>query len=155
MAKFICASMEKRASGTCAAALCAGIFSDVSDSNPFCAYIEALYANGIVAGCQASPLKFCPSDFMQRQAMAKFLCLAKEETNPDSCSLLPCSGIFNDVTSGNAFCSFIEALYSAGIALANVENRPVGIHNHAVNDPGHLPFLMVDTSSVLYLLDPV
>lgn len=115
MAKFICASMEKAYSGSCSIGTCNQIFTDVSSSNPFCSYIEALYNAGVVSGCQSSPLKYCPTNVTNRQAMAKFICLGMEQAVPGSCAVSGCSGIFADVSSSNPFCSYIEALYNAGV----------------------------------------
>ncbi len=115
MAKFICASMEKANSGSCTTGTCNQIFTDVPSSNPFCPYIEALYDAGVVSGCQTSPLKYCPSDVTNRQAMAKFICLGMNEANPGSCATSGCTGVFADVNSSNPFCTYIEALYNAGV----------------------------------------
>ena len=123
MAKFICASMEKKAPGSCSATSCTGLFADVPAANSFCAYIEALYNGGVVSGCQILPLQFCPSGFTQRQAMAKFICLGLQNVNPGSCLIAPCAGLFNDVPSSNPFCSFIEAIYDAGIT-AGCQTNP-------------------------------
>jgi len=49
-------------------------FSDVSTSNPFFSYIEALASSGITTGCTAS--QFCPNNPVTRAQMAKFLSTA-------------------------------------------------------------------------------
>jgi len=87
----------------------------VSSSNVFCNFIEALYYAGVVSGCQASPLAYCPSNFVQRQAMAKFICLGMQVAVPGSCTTSACTGIFGDVTASNPFCGYIESLYASGI----------------------------------------
>ena len=116
MAKFICASMEAVASGSCTVSSCVNIFADVSSSNPFCPYIEALYNAGMVSGCQSTPqVLYCPGSNTQRQAMAKFICNAMQVTVPGSCVTTACTGIFSDVTAANPFCGYIEALYNAGV----------------------------------------
>ena len=116
MAKFVCLSMNTLWAGLCSTAACAGIFSDVTSSNPFCTYIEGLYAAGIVNGCSASPLSYCLASLIQRQAMAKFICLGMNAANPGSCPTPACAGTFNDVTSSNPFCTYIEGIYIAGVA---------------------------------------
>jgi len=115
MAKFICGSMEKKTPGSCSIISCTGIFSDVQSSNMFCPYVEALYNAGVVNGCQSSPLLYCPSVNTQRQAMAKFICQGMNAASPGSCTATACAGTFNDVTSSNPFCPFIEGIYNAGI----------------------------------------
>ena len=116
MAKFICASMDATTSGSCTISTCSGIFMDVVTSNPFCAYIEALYNAGAVSGCQSAPqLLYCPGNITQRQTMAKFICNAMQIAQPGTCVTTTCAGIFNDVPASNVFCPYIEALYNAGI----------------------------------------
>jgi len=115
MAKYICISMNLSNPNFCSISGCSGIFGDVPNSNPFCSYIEALYNDGVVGGCQSIPMLYCPNSFTQRQQMAKFLCTAMNAINPDSCLISGCLGIFNDVPSSNPFCSYIEALYNNGI----------------------------------------
>ncbi len=46
-------------------------FTDVPASNPFCKHIHYLWAKGVVTGCSAT--QFCPSQTVQRDAMAKFI----------------------------------------------------------------------------------
>jgi len=116
MAKFICMAMETAQPGSCPIDVCTDTFADVSSSNPFCPYIEALYFTGVVAGCQETPsLLYCPANLTQRQAMAKFICIAMELAHPGSCSATACAGIFQDVTASNPFCPYIEALYTGGV----------------------------------------
>ena len=115
MSKFICASMEATAPGSCTASGCAGIFADVPASNIFCSFIEALYAAGISNGCQSVPLLFCPGNIVRRQEMAKLICLGMEKVQAGSCAPVGCTGIFTDVSQANPFCSYIEALYNHAI----------------------------------------
>lgn len=51
-------------------------FNDVPTSHPFFQYIEALYASGITAGCQAGPPLYCPAAALTRGQMAVFLAKA-------------------------------------------------------------------------------
>jgi hypothetical protein len=48
-------------------------FDDVSTGHPFFAFIEALSAAGITAGCSASPPLYCPDAPLTRGQMAVFL----------------------------------------------------------------------------------
>jgi len=110
MAKFICTSM-----GNDCSPVCSPIFADVSLDNPFCPYIVGVYNEGIVGGCQANPLMYCPNAFTDRQAMAKFICLARSYSGYGWCNTYNCDGIFNDVDSSNPFCPYIESLYYDGV----------------------------------------
>jgi hypothetical protein len=46
-------------------------FTDVPVSSPFCRPIHYLWAKGVISGCSAT--EFCPSDAVNRGAMAKFI----------------------------------------------------------------------------------
>lgn len=110
MAKFICNSMEAKSTGSCTlSGICQGIFADVPPTNPFCQHIEALYAAGVVGGCGGG--NYCPSINTVRDQMAKFVFAAMEASNPGSCTVGACTGIFGDVPSSNIFCPYIEQLY--------------------------------------------
>ena len=115
MAKFICAAMKAKKPSSCTTSSCTGIFADVPGSNNFCPFIEALFNAGIVSGCSLSPLMYCPDAVIQRQAMAKFICLATEATEPGSCPTSLCAAVFADVSASNIFCSHIEGVYNANM----------------------------------------
>jgi hypothetical protein len=51
-------------------------FTDVPTDDPAFAYIEALSASGVTAGCNVSPPKYCPDDTLTRRQMAVFLAKA-------------------------------------------------------------------------------
>jgi hypothetical protein len=48
-------------------------FIDVPAGHPYHDYIEALYANGYVAGCSEEPLMYCPERVMNRAESAVFV----------------------------------------------------------------------------------
>jgi len=50
-----------------------GIFADVPASYWAAKWIEQLYEEGVTKGCNKSPLKYCPDNFVTRAAMAVFL----------------------------------------------------------------------------------
>ncbi len=95
-----------------------GIFGDVPCPGGFAVnFIEALYKDGIAAGCSATPLLYCPNDPVTRAQMAVFI--EKGEHGP---SFVPpaCTppGIFGDVPCPGGFAvNFIEALFNDGIAV--------------------------------------
>jgi hypothetical protein len=125
MAKFICVAMENSSPGSCTISSCAQLFGDVPSSNPFCSYIEALYLAGIVSGCQTNPLMYCPTNYTARQAMAKFICMGMEAAHPGSCPTSACTEYFNDVPSSNAFCTYIEGVFNAGVVNGCQTNPPM------------------------------
>ncbi|OGF58762.1 MAG: hypothetical protein A2Y62_09640 [Candidatus Fischerbacteria bacterium RBG_13_37_8] len=124
MAKLLCIAMKSSSSGACTTSACTDVFQDVPASNIFCPFIEALYDDGIVNGCQASPLLYCPGTATQRQAMAKLICLAMESVNPGSCDSSSCADIFADVSGSNPFCGYIEGIYNAGV-ISGCQSSPL------------------------------
>jgi hypothetical protein len=54
-------------------ALTGSVFSDVPNDDPFAPWIEEFFQRGLTAGCQASPLAFCPGDAATRAQTAVFL----------------------------------------------------------------------------------
>lgn len=89
-----------------------GIFSDVPASNPFAAWIERIYNEGITSGCSTNPLAYCPSSAVTRASMAVFLLRAEHGS---SYTPPACMGIFADVACPGPFTNWIERLYAEGI----------------------------------------
>jgi hypothetical protein len=93
------------------------VFDDVPASSPFAPWIEELFRESITAGCTAPPPpalpSFCPSNAVTRQQMAVFLLKTLLGSNyaPPACA-----GIFDDVPCGPPAASYVEDLYSRGIA---------------------------------------
>jgi hypothetical protein len=93
---------------------CRGIFADVScEYTANADYIEALYDEGVTAGCATDPLRYCPSQPVLRSQMAVFILkssLGADYVPPS------CSGIFDDVPCPGGFAvNWIEDLYNHGI----------------------------------------
>jgi uncharacterized repeat protein (TIGR01451 family) len=92
-----------------------GIFGDVviSDTDTTADYIEQLYRDGVVNGCSAAPLLYCPNDLVNRAAMSKYL------VNSLGIPLEPETGYFTDVsgTIYSAFAPYAEALFREGVTL--------------------------------------
>lgn len=103
MAKFIITSAQLTPSSSCQ-----GIFTDVAVSNIFCIFIEKLANTGIASGCTTT--KYCPNDPVTRAQMAVFLIRAMGLP-----PALSCTGMFDDVSSANPFCTYIEELANQGI----------------------------------------
>jgi hypothetical protein len=50
-----------------------GVFADVPASNPFAAWIEKVFADGVTGGCASNPLRYCPTTLVSRGQMSVFL----------------------------------------------------------------------------------
>lgn len=89
-----------------------GVFADVAPGYWAAGMIEALYADGVTAGCAQSPLRYCPEDPVTRAQMAVFLLRAKHGGG-----YVPpvATGVFSDVPPVYWAANWIEALYSEGI----------------------------------------
>jgi hypothetical protein len=96
-----------------------GIFDDVPVGSFAEPWIEDLYNRGITAGCQKSPLRYCPTSPVTRAQMAIFLLktkLGSGYTPP------PATGIFDDVPVGSFREPWIEDLYNRGITAGCQKN---------------------------------
>jgi RHS repeat-associated protein len=94
---------------------CAGIFQDVSCSDPDVQYIELVYNKGVTGGCNTNPLQYCPNGTLTRAQMATLVVKGYKLSGwtPPSCQ-----GIFTDVTCGGPYAGFapyIETLYQDGV----------------------------------------
>lgn len=88
------------------------IFDDVPHSYWAWNYIERLYSAGITGGCTASPLRYCPSNPVNRAQMAVFLLRAEHGSH-----YIPpvATGVFTDVPADDWTASWIEQLANEGI----------------------------------------
>ena len=93
---------------------CRGIFEDVvCENTPNAEYIEALYNEGVTAGCATDPLRYCPDSPVTRAQMAVFLLVASEDPGYEPPA---CTGIFEDVPCPSHWAAdWIEELYNRGI----------------------------------------
>jgi len=101
------------------------VFSDVPVGSFAAAFIEALAASGVTAGCGGG--KYCPADPVTRAQMAVFLLRTKEGLTylPPACV----TPTFSDVPCSNAFARWIEELVRRGITVG------CGSGNYCPNDP--------------------
>ncbi|HKD19691.1 MAG TPA: IPT/TIG domain-containing protein [Thermoanaerobaculia bacterium] len=85
-------------------------FLDVSGADPFHPGVEAVFRNGITAGCGAG--NYCRNDAVRRDQMAVFLLKSEHGSSyaPPSCT-----GVFTDVPCPGPFTDWIEQLSSEGI----------------------------------------
>ena len=87
------------------------VFDDVPLGTPFGAWIEQLAAEGITNGCGGG--NYCPDASVTRDAMAKFLLLAKHGASyqpPEATG-----NVFDDVPLGAFLGKWIEELAAEGI----------------------------------------
>ena len=87
--------------------ICQNRFGDVTDSSPYCGFIEKMAADGITTGCGGG--NFCPDTHVTRGQMAVFIEAALG--NPPN----SCQNRFGDVTGSSPYCGFIEKMADDGI----------------------------------------
>ncbi len=97
-------------------------FGDITPSESFASYIEAIYNNGITAGCGNG--NYCPSDYVTRDQMAAFIVRATQVEAGQSPTCFVCTGgtdcatetpYFNDVPAIDAFFPYIQKLKELGV----------------------------------------
>ena len=90
---------------------CTGIFPDVPCPGNFTDWIEALFHEGITAGCGNGD--YCPGQTVPRDQMAVFLLKAEHgaDYTPPPCT----PGVFLDVFCTSPFADWIEQLAAEGI----------------------------------------
>lgn len=89
------------------------VFTDVSVSTQFAAFMERLYADQITGGCAANPLRYCPDADVSRAQMAVFVLRAKCGATyfPNA----PAAATFADVPTNHPQFRFVEKLVNMGI----------------------------------------
>lgn len=112
-------------------------FTDVPFSHQFFKEIQGFYASGVTTGCTQSPLSYCPTNPVNRGAMAVFLMRAKATYLDHNPNYTPpaTTGIFFDPEFDPALCAgtpsgcallwmepWAEALYQAGITTGCATN---------------------------------
>jgi hypothetical protein len=87
-------------------------FADVPPEHWAFGYIEALYADGYVAGCSTDPRMYCPDAGMYRSEGAVFVerGLHGAEYSPPSGAAVP----FSDVSAGAWYADWVVALWADG-----------------------------------------
>ncbi|GEM_PF-4089769 len=100
-----------------------GVFEDVPIRSCVASWIEALFADGITAGCEKDPPLYCPEKILSRAEMAVFLIRVQEGAEYE---VPPCSGIFDDVSCPPVNdwppADYIEDLYNKGVTAGCVDN---------------------------------
>lgn len=86
-------------------------FIDVQPDDPQFAAIEAIYREGITAGCSADPPKFCPDYNVTRAELAVFLVRALN-LDPNEA---PTGQIFEDLPPTHWAFRYVQLLYQKGI----------------------------------------
>jgi prepilin-type processing-associated H-X9-DG protein len=127
------------------------IFTDVPITNPFAAWIEALYLLGITGGCSGgpppAPIQFCPDAIVNRQQMAVFLL----KTFEGSAYVPPAAtGIFQDLPPANPFAAWAEELYDRQITGGCVANPLQYCPTNPTNRQQMAAFLVKTFGLLLY-----
>jgi hypothetical protein len=91
------------------------IFADVPAAHWAREYIEALYRAGYVAGCAASPLRYCPDRVLNRAESAVFVLRGAYGAINSPPWPSPSSQNFGDVPPGFWGYGWIESLYHDGL----------------------------------------
>src|SRR5262249_49324253 len=86
-------------------------FLDTPEDGPFHDEIEAIFREGLTAGCGAG--SYCRDSAATRAQMAVFMLKAEHGADYQP---PPCSGIFADVICPSLFADWIEQLVAEGIA---------------------------------------
>lgn len=96
------------------------VFADVPVTDPFAAWIEALYAASITGGCGANPLRYCPTQAVTRDQIAIFLLRAKYGSGyvPPA----PTVQTFADVPLSHPFAPWIYRVAAEGITSGCATN---------------------------------
>jgi hypothetical protein len=89
-------------------------FADVPETDPFYAYVENIFHNGVTAGGACAPASYCPEDVVLRQQMAVFL--MKSVYGSGFVPPAATGGVFDDVPASNPFAPWIEELAREGIS---------------------------------------
>ena len=92
-------------------------FTDISITDQYANEVDNIYYEGISAGCNTSPLQYCPSSTTLRQQMAVFIVtslLIAEAQSPTSFSYTT-TPYFNDVPNTSPYFKFVQKLKDLGI----------------------------------------
>jgi hypothetical protein len=92
----------------------AQVFDDVPLSNPFADYVNLMRTYGITDGCATNPLRYCPTDLVNRAQMAVFI--TRSVLNTDNFTF-PATPYFADVPSSHPQFKYIQKLRELGITL--------------------------------------
>jgi hypothetical protein len=105
------------------------LFTDVASADAACKHIHYIAAQNVTLGCSAT--QFCPTDLVDRDAMAAFIAKAYVAPNggqsvpqaygPDpvtglsySCNPIAPNTHFTDVPASDPFCKFVHYLWARG-----------------------------------------
>jgi hypothetical protein len=87
-------------------------FVDVPLDHPYYDYIEALYANGYVAGCSEEPRMYCPEGIMNRAESAVFVDRGNHGAEYDPPD--PVEEVFADVGLDAWYADWVHGLWDDG-----------------------------------------
>ena len=89
-------------------------FSDVSDTNPFEAFIYAAAGAGVMPGCDSAVFQFCPAALVTRADMAGFILRGVH-----GAAFVPeaYAGAFLDVSAGDYNADYIQSFFDEGYTV--------------------------------------
>jgi hypothetical protein len=99
-------------------------FTDVAPSLQYFDYITLMYANGITAGCNTSPLMYCPNSPVTRAQMAVFVVAALDVATGSTLTYGQ-TPYFQDLPSTNPFFPFVQRIKELGITAGCSSNPPM------------------------------
>lgn len=91
------------------------IFSDVPIQYPYASFVEAMYTQGITAGCSQNPRNYCPEKNITKAEAAIFLLSAWRKTNTSLPDSLPAKPTYLDVPPSHWAYRFVETLAAHNI----------------------------------------
>jgi hypothetical protein len=108
-------------------------FSDVPPTHWAFGYIEALYRQGYVSGCDQNPLRYCPEQALTRSEIAVFI--TRGEYGLEYPPAEPSSPPFDDVPTGTWYAKWVQVLkddgFTAGCSLDGQNYCPEAAHTRA------------------------
>ena len=86
-------------------------FSDIDEAGPHRGSVEGLAAEGVLAGTECAPDRFCPGDPVQRWVMAVWLVRVIDGGDPEGLEV----SRFTDVDDGEWWASHVDRLAELGV----------------------------------------
>lgn len=135
-------------------------FADVPTTNGFFTAVQSIHADEIIPGCGSG--NFCPTTFITRKEMTKFVLTAKEGTQyaPPACASAP----FTDVPASDPYCPWIKELFTRGIVTGcgggnfcpnnSVDRAQMVVFVQATNNPTAPPACAVAPFTDVPASDP-
>lgn len=122
------------------------IFTDVPTGTQYFDYITQMYETGITAGCQASPLMYCPSTAVTREQMATFVVSALDHLNHAGGQIPPVYTLtpyFQDVPATDPLFPYVQRLADLGVTNGCQASPPLFCPTQAIPQGQMAKFMIV------------